>query len=118
MTNQHAQPQVPNLCLYCKDQWHPIGHPRCEKHQEQTEIIKLQNTEKVGFLRARQMYNDKESLAPTFQPLKVLTDKKFFKLIINKEQKKNIRPWLLEKAIEERTKEKPTSNQEKSTWNL
>ena len=105
-------------CFYCNEQ-HCIGHPRCGKHKEQKDILDIQYNERVGFLRARQMYNDKESYAPpTFKPLKVPTKKKFFKLIIDKEQKKKLRPWLLEKAIEEHIGEKPVNMRDSSDTSI
>ena len=116
-SGEHCQSPTP-FCFHCREQ-HIIGHTQCMKHKEQKDILDIQHKEKVGFLRARQIYKDKESSAPpTFKPLKIQTTKKFFKLIIDKEQKKKLRPWVLEKAIEEHIGEKPESMRDSSETSI
>ena len=59
---------VQRKCLYCPNADHATGSKEYENEIREQLITNIQNKEKVGYLRARQIYND-----TTSDPIKTFT---------------------------------------------
>ena len=95
-------------CHYCTDADHATGSKECEAEIKQQRITNIMNQEKVGFLRARQIYDDSTSdQTITFTP--TIDYNTHFTLSVKAEEKRKIAPWVIEKSLENYLGDKPLS---------
>ena len=84
-------------CFHC-DGPHQVGSKICIRHQKETEIMNIQERNKVSFARARQIFED-SGVQTEFRE----TSSKTFNTHFDLYHAEYINPFILEKAIEQHT---------------
>ena len=110
--------KLQDYCIHCETNNHSTNYSQCPKRTREQEIVNIQNREKVGFLRAKQIYDDDDSnITPQTKP-KQQNYENHFELTIDKMVKRKITPWALEKAIDAHlgTKAKSISSHNETTY--
>lgn len=103
--NKESPCSAPPQCYHCKGD-HPAGHRNCPRHQRETQLVKLQETEGVSFRRAIQImsghadYQEQvQASGPSFST--------HFNITLLGEDTPKFSPWCLEKCLSQHLQRKP-----------
>ena len=91
--------KLPDFCIHCKTNEHSTNYKECPRRKREQEIVNIQHRDGVSFLRAKQTYND-DSNVVIHTRSKQQNYETHFELTVEKEVKRKLTPWALEKAIE------------------
>ena len=91
--------RLPDYCIHCQTDEHPTNYIDCPRRKCEQEIVDIQQRDGVSFLRARQTYKDNSNVVIHTRP-KQQNYETHFDLTVEKEAKRKLTPWALEKAIE------------------
>ena len=92
------------FCHHCGEA-HEVGSKECERWIKEQEILKIADREKVSFVRARQKMN--EDSDTQIRPIPKFPTT--FDCKVPQEEKRKIKPWLLEKCVAAHIDGKPIS---------
>ena len=109
-THQECQAELP-CCYHCQET-HEAGSKECPKWQKEQKIIETVENKKVTFQRARQIVENDAQVSVIRGP----KFNSFFDCILpSEEQKRKLKPWVLEKHIEQHIGSKPRSIRTKNS---
>jgi hypothetical protein len=99
-TNENCNNDV--FCMHCNGN-HQIGNYTCPKQIEEKQIILIQDQQKVGRRRARQIYDGNTETVT--RPAEAFAS--HFRCSIDESEKRKITPWLMQKHVETHLGSKP-----------